>query len=448
MDFQLAMNIASIIAAIGLTLSLGIYAIRLQSIYDQVTTNTRRALILFGLAGLCLGLMPLSFIYIPNMMRMWWVLFFLFLLNSQAFMLFRKKDHINIVIVYSIIQSLLIMGNVFLSEIILPVTIPVGLTLFIIPSLCFSFYLLNKNPTPFTGAIAVVTVLATIAVVPMTFGLVTIDPRYFIIFILPVIVSAAIFVSMLQPWRFMVIGSLGFFVLLTGAPIIIASVLSAELNIWLFLAVAGFAGACALAPLSYFMKQAMDTKAKTPGYISLVLIGLVLLATSHANAWAIAQTFGSWDTNFLFIDWIFGVFITASFVLAGASAIFSERGRQFTREIMLMVASAFVMLGNRNLYVLQVELDILYLPLAGFILIGVVFFAYVSLRVHRAGSTGAAFRFFFFVLAALFIGLVAMFADLFPFVVVLIALASAGLLLLGSSPVVTGYLRRTRPTAM
>ncbi|MFX1369701.1 MAG: hypothetical protein ACFFAY_13985, partial [Promethearchaeota archaeon] len=285
MDFELAMNIASILAAGALIVGLGVYAVRLRSVYSQVAVGTRRSLILFGLSGLSLGMMVLSFIYIPNMLRMWWVLFFLFLLNAQAFMLFRDVRYIHVVIAFSIIQAIIIMGGVALSSIILPISVTVGLAFFIVPSLGFSFYLLNKNPTPFTGAITVVTFLATISATLMNYGIITAEPRYFIILILPLIVSAAIFLSMLQPWRFMVIISLGFFVIMTVAPIITASLLSGEFAILLFLAAAGFAGACALAPLSYFMKQAQDTKAKTPGYISLVLIGLVLLSTSHANAW-------------------------------------------------------------------------------------------------------------------------------------------------------------------
>lgn len=447
MDFNLAMTISGLVSAGILVAALATLIGRLRSVYEQVTVSTRRTLILFGFATLCLGMIVLSFEFIPNMLRLWWVLFFVFMIMSQIHILTKSTAAIRGAAVFVTAFSIPIMGSVVLEPSFEAVMLPAGVVVFGVLAVALAFRLARISQTPFTGSILVVTLLSVFTIVLIQLGVLVAEPRYFIILSLPLVVSSSILFSMLKPWRWIIIGSLGLFVISTAIPIAIAAIMAGDFFIWSYVLVASIAGACAIAPLNFFMTEAINTRARTPAYLSLVLIGLTLLAVSHANAWAIAQQFGSWDRNILFIDWIIGVFVVAAFVQSGASAVMSDRGRLITRESLIMVSAAFVMLGNRNLYVLETELDILYVPLGVFIAIGVVLFAVVSARVRRAGNTPAALRFFFFVVAALFIGLIAMFSDIFfdigLYSVMLGMLVISGLMLLASSPLTVGFLRRT-----
>ncbi|MFW9845690.1 MAG: hypothetical protein ACFFD6_02995 [Candidatus Thorarchaeota archaeon] len=444
MDFQLALDISGILViAIG-AFSVLVYASRLRNVYSEVTSNTRRALLLFGLSAITLVMLGTAFLYIPNTVRMWAILFFIFIINTQSHIIFRTKQLILGTAIASTLTAVVVMGSIaFLgrSDLILGSILIYGFA-----ALALAIRAVQVSQTPLAGAILTITSLALFTTLAIDFGVLIAEPRYFIVLTLPIVVTSAILVSMLRPWRYMISGSVGLFVFASGIPLIIAGLISNDFLSWSYVSVATFVGIAGVAGLTFFMKQALETRARTPLYISLVLLGVILLVTTHANAWSIAQEFGAWDINFLFIDWILGVLIVAAFVLAGAYGLYSENTKVAVREIMLLIVGSFVMLGNRNLYVTDTELDILYIPLALFIGIGVVQFGIVSNRVRKAGSTGAALRFFFFVIAALIVGIIAMFSDIFLnaglYVPMLIMMIGSGFMLFGTSPTVTSALQR------
>ena len=96
------------------------------------------------------------------------------------------------------------------------------------------------------------------------------------------------------------------------------------------------------------------------------------------------------------------------------------------------------MLGYQRLFIEGLELDLLYLPLAIFIVAGMLLFLRISQKLYRIGNRGAALRFGLFSFAAVFAGIVAMFSDIFEsiglFYLVLGFMAASGLMLLLSGP--------------
>lgn len=444
MDFQLALDISGIfIIAIG-ALSVIVYANRLRGIYGDVTANTRRALLLFGVSAFTLVMLGISFLYLPATVRMWAILFFIFMINTQSHIIFRSNRAIQATAIVSTVIAFTIMGSIALlgrSDLIFYSILIYGFI-----ALILAIRAVQVSQTPFSGAVLITTSLALFTTLAIDFGILIAEPRYFIILTLPIVVTSAILLSMLRPWRNMISGSVGLFVIASGIPLLISGILSNDFLSWSYVSVATFVGIAGVAGLTFFLRQALETKARTPMYIAIVILGVILLVTTHANAWCIAQEFGVWDINFLFLDWILGVVIVAAFVLAGAYGLYSDNTKFAVREIMLLIIGSFVMLGNRNLYVIGADLDVLYIPLALFIGIGVVQFAIVSNRVRIAGSTGAALRFFFFVIAALIVGIIAMFSDMFLeaglYIPMLIMMSGSGLLLLGTSPTVISALQR------
>lgn len=264
--------------------------------------------------------------------------------------------------------------------------------------------------------------------------------------------------SIQRPWRLMISLSLGFFAFMTGGSIIVAAVVSNTLQdfpIYVYVSVATFAACSILVPLGYFIDQAVVTRARTPFFMSLTIISISLLASTHANAWSIAVTRGnwesapadwlsllttalvayeSWDAALLYIDWAIGLAAVFTFSLAALSSTFSEKAIGFTIDALLFLVSALLVLGNPLVHAGRWELLPLYIPVLVVLILGIFAFLGVARDMRKSGSGNAGARYLRFVFAALGMGIVAMFSDRLMFGVVPVLLVGAGLLLLNSTP--------------
>jgi hypothetical protein len=277
--------------------------------------------------------------------------------------------------------------------------------------------------------------------------------------------------SIQRPWRLMISLSLGLFAFTTGGSIVVAALVSNTLQdfpIYVYVTVATFAACCVMAPLGYFVDQAVVTRARTPFFMSLTIISISLLASTHANAWSIAVTRGdwiaaptdwlsllktalvayeSWDAALLYVDWAIGLAAVFTFSLAALSSTFSERAINFTIDALLFLLSALLVLGNPLVHAGRWELLPLYIPLLVVLMLGIFAFLGVARDMTKSGSGKAAARYLRFVFAALGMGIVAMFSDRLTFGLVVVLLVGAGLLLLVSTPSGVSPLRIFRRTS-
>jgi hypothetical protein len=123
-----------------------------------------------------------------------------------------------------------------------------------------------------------------------------------------------------------------------------------------------------------------------------------------------------------------------SFLMAAGAASFGARAYGNIRDATLMIGTAIIVLGLYPVRLDRWSANLLYPLMAVFILIGVAIFGRLSVRIYRAGSTRAAQNFMTFILSSLVIGLVTMYSDQIPLLMVFTLLMLAGLLALASSP--------------
>ncbi len=441
MDFELALMISGLTAGLFAAIGLAIFSKRLRDIYDQLNAPTKFSLIYFSLAAIPLIAIPIVAYIDKRLIVNASMLVLTLLLLSELSLIVKTEKKMkqakNIIIMIAIVGLL----DSLIYTYILPITrIPfiISMALFSILSLALAIYLVKESPNPFTASLLSVLILFFLAYLIGSSGIMTTNPEYYLLDIASFVVIAAILASLLRPWRYIITLSILFFSLNFGIASSVAAFASGEFEILVFSMLASFAGISTVFPLDFFIEQYTETKAVTPIYISITLFSIGLLVVTHASNFAIYKSSaGVWDENILFIDWFFGILAVSAFLMAAISATSSYRVRTISREIIIAVGFTLLTLGHPFVRLERTSpysLNLLYPFLMILILIALIQFSRLSFKLHRLGSTRAGARFVIFMLSALFLGLVTMFADLLPLDILAVLMISGGIGMLVSSP--------------
>jgi hypothetical protein len=449
MDFLLSLLISGIISTAFLIAGVIIFFGRLKEISNQLTMATKKSLQSFGIAGLFLSALPSMGLVESTFVPILIAGLFLCMLISQLYLSVTEEKKIrSISIILSLLMAILTIEGIT-RFLLVPYPLPPGALILILPAFLITavggaLYVLRESPSPFTGSMLIIIIFTIIAAINTLFGDLTATPQYFMIQIIPVIVTAGVLSSMLRPWRNIVSLSMLFLVLSIGPALFIPGYLAGNMTIFLFTTAVTFALVCLTIPLSFFLKQAVETSARTALYIASSLVAIGLLALTHANNFSIANSAPGnvWDEYILFIDWVLGLMAVSTFTMASIAASFSSTIRQASQQVIVGFSSALLVLGHPIVRWVEFggesiqrwELDPLYLGVFAMLIVSFAVFFRVSYQLWKAGSGRAAIRFILFMFAALYFGIVAMFADNIPldFLVPLLLLAGAFMIL--SSP--------------
>jgi hypothetical protein len=437
MDFGLSLILSGVFVSITIYCGLFVLTRRLRNVYNDVSKPIANALILFGIANAFMGLMGITGIYAADYSMIWVVFMFACLLLSEITLIVTNETTVKRMGIVIFAMAIIVMIDVVISVlfggpqiILMPV-----LGIFVIGSLIASIYLLKETPNPFTGSIFTLIILLLVSAFAAQSGIVGLHPEYFIIQIAPLIVATAVLLSMLRPWRHIVSYSVGILAAIVGLSLATSAYLDGDFNIAIFSLLAAFAGAATVIPLDFFIKQAVETKASTPRYISITLLFVGLLAITHSNNYAISYSaIGIWDTTILFVDWFLGLFGVCAFLMAAISASTSQAVRSASKDVLIGTGCILVTLGHPFVENGRYDLNPLYLAVFVLLIIGFIGFFNIVYRLSKAGATMAGARFLAFMFASLALGIVAMFADRIPIDLLVILMIAAGVLLIVSSP--------------
>lgn len=449
MDFLISLLISGIISSALLIVGIVIYLGRLREISSELSDPSRRSLRAFGISNIFLVLVSLTVYILPNTVPIWIAGVLAGIIMSQFYLSVdnaRTVRRIGIVL-FSLILLLVLetLATIFIVPYLLPPLIQIiVLPSFIITSIVGSLYVLRESPSPFTVSMFIIIVFTLLAALTAGLGFIGDNPQYFILQIIPVVVGAGVLSSMLRPWRNIITLTLLSLILSVGPALFIPAYLGGDTTIFLFTITLTFALVCLIVPLGFFLQQAVQTRATTALYISLSLVCIALLALTHGNNFSIANSeLGpTWDEGILFIDWLFGILAVSSFTMASIASSFSPTIRHATREVIIGFSCALLVLGHPIVRWVEIEgelvqrweLDPLYLGIIGLLIIAFIVFFKLAYQLWKVGSGRAGLRFIFFMFAALFLGIVAMFADNIPLDLLVPLLLMAGVMLILSSP--------------
>lgn len=447
MDFSQTIFISGVVTFVATLLSIVVYGRNIREIIGEVTPSTRRALITFGAAGVSMAFVP--FFAVHTTMT------HLVMGNSAVFLGLLFITQLNILYPQNkrayygrIFLVLLITVSIAISayfRFVFPPSIGVLmiiLLILLIGGILTSIILVRENPTVFSISFLVLELAFIVAWITSATGWLFANPEFFIINALPLLLGAAIFASIRRPVRIMLNIFIGLSAFTIGSSLVIVSIWAGETIITLYSQAAILSGLAMLIPLNFFIQQAQETGTRAPRFISLVLCGLSLLIITHANSFAIYQTYGAWNQYFVWFDIILGMFAIGGFVLAGVVMNFGEKVYTYAREVMNIFGSAIVCLAHPDVIGGRYEQDLLYGFLGIAIAVGIILFIRTSIRISRVGAGTAAFRFIVFIMSALAVGLVSMASDNFPFNVVLALLAFSVLLSLANSPPIIKFIAK------
>ena len=454
MDFALSVIISGLISSALILIALGVYYQRFKEVSEQLTTPTRKALSFFGIGIFFLALVGPTGLFEPAFVMPWIALFFASLITAQLYLSVdtdKKVRRLSILLFILALSTIVeAFGRVFIPSITIPIITISIITSFLVVSFIGAIYVLRESPSPFTASMLIIIIFTMISAMTAATGYITDTPQFFILQILPGVVAAAVVGSMLRPWRNIVtLTSLGLVVSVQPA-LIIPAYIANNMTIFLFSVTLMFALLCMIIPFSFFIQQAVETRSSTAFYITLALFSIGLLAITHGNNFAIANSaIGSWDEIILFFDWFLGVFGVCAFTMSAIASSFSVSVRHAARDILIGIGAGLLVLGhpfvrwvevdvyNDGSLILNIqrwELDPLYIGIMTLLMIAFAVFFKLSYQLWKVGSGRAGLRFVFFMFAALFLGIVAMFADMIPLGTIVWLFLFAGVMLLLSSP--------------
>ncbi|NWF94625.1 MAG: hypothetical protein HXY34_00610 [Candidatus Thorarchaeota archaeon] len=452
MDYADALFAGVVVSALLLAGSLLLFFRGFLRIRTKVSAATRRGLIFFGAACATVPMIVVTLVLSPpdsTRYRAWLGLFYAMLILAQLQILETSDIRRRVTA-----AGVLILGGIATASAFVPsdltntMLIATTASLYII-SLLLAIRIVIAAPSPFSVSTLVLTNLVMIAAATRSLRVLETSPHYFPLVFMPAVVSAAVLVSMLRPWRYIISLSVSFFAMINMTMLCYGSLMSMQYPVFAYALVAGLASICLMVPLGYFLDQASITRARTPVFLSLTLILVSLLASTHSVDFSYAFIGGDWmevldfvqpwDLGLLFTDWVIGVLAISCFTLASLSSTLSDKSISRAVDFFVVADSVFITLGHPYVRadmagVERWELQPLYIPVAILMILAIAMFIRVSLSMRRTGSRAAASRFFRFVMAAVAIGIVAMFSDSIPFFVVLTLMSAATILLLGSNP--------------
>jgi hypothetical protein len=451
-DFEIALYISGTITAIILIFTLFVFAVRIRRVFPDVTKGTRNALLSFGASGIMTAVVVVTGLYFRGLFMAWMGFFFAFLVNSIIYILYpegRRASYARIGM-YLLAFAILV-ENLFEFLPMLPdmgmYLRMIGLTVFIVGAFLLAGILIRETPSAFTGSFMLILIFYLVTAFTASTYLIFDNPEYFIIQSLPILVSAAVFGSVNRPWRTMVSLFVVFLAVAMAGGLIVGAVLVGEWTTVWFTTAATIAGLSLVAPLNYFIGQAVVSGGRTPQFIAVVLVTVSILTLTHVNSFAIWVTQSQvWNEFFVWSDVFLGSIAIIAFLLAGASAAFGEGTYIVARELSVMFGTTMIVLGFpiiRGWPGESWQASTLYPFLGIAMAIGVLLFVRTAYALNKAGARRAAQNLMTFMFAALIIGIIAMFSDQIPLIVTVMLLLVASGLAIASSPPIVARLDRT-----
>ncbi|MFW9847908.1 MAG: hypothetical protein ACFFF4_02145 [Candidatus Thorarchaeota archaeon] len=447
MDFTLSVTISGIISTILVLIALVVYYRRYREISPQLTAPTRKALSAFGIAVFFLALVGPTGLLISEFSMMWIACLFAAIIIAQLNLAMDDEKKVRRISVALIAMALVTMLEAF-ARVFIPSYPTAFLTMMLLATMMVgaiigSVYVLRESPSPFTVSMFIIIIFTLISAFTASTGFIVGTPQFFILQIMPIVVAAGVVGSMLRPWRNIITLTMLGLIVTAGPSLFIPAFIAGDTTIFLFTVSLTFALISLTIPLSFFLQQAVDTRATTALYISISLISIGLMALTHGNNFSIANSYiGSWDELILFMDWGLGLIAVGAFTMAAIAASFSSTVRHASREFIIAFGFTLLTLGMPFVRWVEVggeliqrwELDPLYLGVFALLLISFSIFGRLSYQLYKAGAGRAGLRFIFFMFAALFLGIVAMFSDNIPLDYLVPMLLLAGVMLIFSSP--------------
>ncbi len=454
MDFELAFATGCVVSIVITIITIGLFANALRRTYARLSSDTRTALLLYGGAYLLISLsISISHLFSQVILLHATLPVFLALLSSaQLFIIesdpLRRRRSISIFHILTLVCLLALLISFGPS--------PFFIGLVEVQSLITIYYAIRLAlTTPSAFSISSIVLLA-ILLLPYITGFYAVLPsyvHYYPLVLAVVAVSCGILSSMLRPWRYMITLSVAFLTVIVSSSLVYSSIMATQYVITSYAIVAGLASITLLVPLGYFVEQAAATRARTPLFVAITLVSVSLLTVTHSvnfsysylsGSWFEILSFksASWDFGILFFDWVVGIVAVSAFLLASIATTFSERRIEIVVDALLFIDSILVVLGHP-----YVRADVmgnerwqllpLYIPMLILIFAAVFMYLKFTLKMRKMGTTAAALRFVGFTLAMLSIGIVAMFSDQMPYIIVVLLMVAACGILLRSNPAAT-----------
>ncbi len=452
MDFEIALYISGSITAIILSITLGIFSVRIRKVFPDVTKGTRYALMSFGASGIMTVVVVITGLYFRGLFMAWMGFFFAFLVSSILYILYPegKRAYYSRIGLFLIAFAMLAENLIVFLNLVPGVGMYVrmlGLTVYIVSAFILAGILIRETPSAFTGSFMLILIFYLVTAFTASTYLIFDNPEYFIIQSLPILVSAAVFGSVNRPWRTMVSLFVVFLAIAMAGGLLVGAVLAGEWTTVWFTAAATIAGLSLVAPLNYFIGQAAGSGSRTPQFISIVLVTVSILTLTHVNSYSIWVTQSQvWNEFFVWSDVLLGSIAIIAFLLAGASAAFGEGSYIIARELGVMFGTTMIILGFpviRGWPGESWQASTLYPYLGIAMAMGVLLFVRTAYTLNKAGARRAAQNLMTFMFAALIIGIITMFSDQIPLVFTILLLIVASGFALASSPPIVARLNRT-----
>ncbi len=458
MDFSQALNTSGFVIFLLLVIALLTYAYRTKEIYNDVTEGTRKALWGYGFSGIGMAATAVFgvSIEIPLLVTSLGAFFLGSIAFAQVWVLFPAKRArifsaiLGLLIITVLADSIIRLFNPgFPIYLLLPAMAILLLSVFI-----FSIILIKETPSTFTVSIFIMILLfLTTWVLGVTRWIVD-NPEYYILAIVPLVIAAAIFISVRRPLRTTLSSFIGMLMVTVNVPLMYLSLQSGEWMIWVFVFMNSYTLLCLIAPLNFFIQQASDTGARTPMYLAVVVSFISGFLILHSMGWAGYITNGFvWNRYMVWIITMAGITALVGYVLAAVSSALGEWSYVFAREGLVVYWTTIALLTFPTIQ------DAL-LPFTGFsdyevfnayvrvtvamvVLIGLVIFSRVALKLYRAGAKPAAIRLVLFLFSIVLIAVTVMLSFAIHIAIAVLILSIAGILALLSSPPVAARLART-----
>lgn len=440
MDFGLSFHLGAVTVLFILIVSLVRYSKSILAVRDRVSSATIKALIFFALAGSTLSVIAFTSTLTEGTIgvRLWIVFFFVFLINAQMQIVTENR--------YAHYGTYAVAGVATIWSVFVALGSPteispvLSLALYVTFSvaLLLSIWLLYDSPSPFTAGMLIILLSFLGSWFSIITGLIFTDQQYFMIVLLPAVVSASILATMLQPWRHIITTFTLLMAVVVAVSIIPVAFIAGQFEIWSFVALSSFVALAAISSIDFFVEQALETKARIPSLIAITLICISMIAVNHGVFWATLIDTGVQDEPLIFVEWALGVLGGSSFVLAGVFSTVSPSIQRVARHFMVAFSGAMIVLGHEYVRMNRWVYNDLFVILAGALTIGIIAYIRVAVRLRRLGSKRASRNFIAFMFAALGASIVAIASDNLPLPLSLTLLALTGIMLIFSSPRIIG----------
>ncbi|MEM2143693.1 MAG: hypothetical protein QXQ81_10605, partial [Candidatus Thorarchaeota archaeon] len=301
MDFQIAYQTAALVSFALLALSTLHYGLVLRRVYPTLSKESGRALVMYGAATLMLGLQIVFAAFVLELARVWVVMFFLLMVNGVGQVAIPSRVRRLAVAILTVPLSAYLIIMLLLSppgfEVIRSLMLFAGLLV----TAGLSVRFVRRSLSAFSMSNLVLLILFVVSWYSQFYGIFAPPApqfQYFPLLIAPSVVASAILVSIRRPWRMI----LTYSALLLAVTICVANLTACAMSGTLLDAIivpyvlAGtFASVLALVPLGYFVDQAVITRARSPLFMSITIMAVSILESTHTVSWAIATMTGNWS---------------------------------------------------------------------------------------------------------------------------------------------------------